>query len=138
MARAKRQLGLPVVAVLPQAYNPRQFSFADVLVLDAGPGEFLGWIKGAEYILTSSFHGTCFSIVYRKNFTSIPGSDTGTRQHSLLRCLGLESRLATGAPTLVGGGGPGDPVDYADVEVRLVREAGRSRDYLRRALPLAV
>lgn len=35
---------------------------------DAGPQEFLGLIKNANYILTDSFHCTAFSIIFKKKF----------------------------------------------------------------------
>ena len=40
----------------------------DYVVKYAGPREFLGYIKNAKIIVTDSFHGTVFSIIFRKNF----------------------------------------------------------------------
>lgn len=131
---AKARLGVPIVAVLPPTHAPWRFSFADRLVLDAGPAEFLAWVKGAAYVCTSSFHGTCFSIIYRKHFLSIPGEATGTRQLSLLRCLGLTSRLVGRNAPNAASEPPVDPVDYSTVENLLAREVERSLAYLRRAL----
>lgn len=36
--------------------------------IPCGPFEFLNWVDQAEYIITDTFHGTLFSIIYRKNF----------------------------------------------------------------------
>lgn len=33
-----------------------------------GPDEWVGEFKNAEYVVTNSFHGTAFSIIYRKTF----------------------------------------------------------------------
>ena len=33
-----------------------------------GPGEFLSLVKNASIVFTNSFHGTCFSMIYRKPF----------------------------------------------------------------------
>lgn len=41
------------------------------------PDEFLSIIENAEYILTNSFHGTVFSILYNKKFLSMLHSETG-------------------------------------------------------------
>ncbi len=38
--------------------------------LKTRPEEFLFWICNAEIVLTDSFHGTCFSIIFRKKFYS--------------------------------------------------------------------
>ncbi|WP_289765578.1 polysaccharide pyruvyl transferase family protein [Bacteroides acidifaciens] len=55
------------------------------------------WIKGfmdADYIVTDSFHGTVFSIIFNKPFLAIANKERGvTRFSSLLKILGLEDRL---------------------------------------------
>ena len=59
------------------------------------PGEFLSYIKHADLVLTDSFHGTCFSIIYNKDFIDILPGVTGTRITSILKLFGLENRLVT-------------------------------------------
>ncbi len=34
----------------------------------ASPEEFVGWFAGAEYVLTNSFHGTAFSVIFHRRF----------------------------------------------------------------------
>lgn len=38
------------------------------MIFDAGPREFLTYIRDAEMIFTNSFHGTVFSILFQKSF----------------------------------------------------------------------
>lgn len=56
-----------------------------------------GWIRGfmdAEFVVTDSFHGTVFSILFNKPFISIANESRGiTRFKSLLRLYQLEERL---------------------------------------------
>ena len=59
----------------------------------ADAGEFIGLIEGASYVITNSFHGTVFSILYEKPFVSMLHSDTGSRTVDLLTSLGLESHI---------------------------------------------
>ena len=49
-----------------------------------GPKEFLSLINNAEYVITDSFHGTAFSIIFEKNFTVIPYEKTSSRMINLL------------------------------------------------------
>lgn len=62
-----KKLGLRVIhffADYPDRIFPKDskcFAFSD-------PREFLGYVKNAACIFTNSFHGTCFSIIYRKPF----------------------------------------------------------------------
>lgn len=55
------------------------------------------WLRGfmdAEYIVTDSFHGTVFSILFNKPFIVIANKERGmARFSSLLRMFGLENRL---------------------------------------------
>ena len=37
-------------------------------ILNASPYNFISWFKEAEYVLTDTFHGTAFSIIYGKKF----------------------------------------------------------------------
>lgn len=56
-----------------------------------------GWLAGfrdAQFVVTDSFHGTVFSIIFNKPFVAILNSERGaSRFISLLSILGLENRL---------------------------------------------
>lgn len=56
-------------------------------------GEFIGLIESASYVITNSFHGTVFSIIYGRPFMSMLHSDTGSRTVDLLNALNLQSHL---------------------------------------------
>ncbi|WP_156305377.1 polysaccharide pyruvyl transferase family protein [Sphingobacterium endophyticum] len=56
--------------------------------------EWLYHFKNSEFVITDSFHGTVFSIIYNKQFISIANKNRGvSRFASLLKQLGLEDRL---------------------------------------------
>lgn len=58
------------------------------------PAEFLGWIKNAQCVVTTSFHGTAFSILFNRPFFCIKlDDDNDTRSLSLLKSLKLEDRF---------------------------------------------
>ncbi|MFT4253908.1 MAG: polysaccharide pyruvyl transferase family protein, partial [Caulobacter sp.] len=98
-----------------------------------------GWIRSfraADFVVTDSFHGMVFAIVFGKPFIVVPNDGRGLdRFVSLLGLLGLTHRLA----------GPQDdgetlkaiinaPVDYSAVNARLAELREASKDYLRAAL----
>jgi len=60
-----------------------------------GPIEFVSLIKHAKYVVTNSFHGTVFSLLYEKEFFAIPPQKTGARIISLLEKLKLRKRIVT-------------------------------------------
>ncbi len=57
------------------------------------------WINGfnnADFVVTDSFHGTVFAIIYNKQFVTIGNKRRGmARFESLLKMFGLEDRLAS-------------------------------------------
>ncbi len=61
-----------------------------------GPTEFLWYIKNAEIIVTNSFHGTIFSIQYKKPFYTYVVKHMGARVVDLLKTLELEERIISG------------------------------------------
>lgn len=55
--------------------------------------EFLSLMVNASCIVTDSFHGTCFSINFGKQFIEIlPNNATDTRNQSFLELIGLSDR----------------------------------------------
>lgn len=68
----------------------------DKQIYDAGPAEFVGWIKDASFVVTDSFHGTVFSLIYSKQFlTYIALEKTSSRIRSILDKVGQENRMIT-------------------------------------------
>jgi hypothetical protein len=61
------------------------------------PCDFLSLFKNAYYVFTNSYHGTIFSIIYRKHFKVIHrygnSKNINSRIISLLEVLGLSNRL---------------------------------------------
>lgn len=73
--------------------NQREFSeFKQIK--NCGVEEFISLVKNANYVLTTSFHGTVFSILYHKKF--VTEIDTwlsrNTRVENLLETLDMKSR----------------------------------------------
>lgn len=63
----------------------------------AGPEEFLGIIENAEFVLTDSFHGTCFSLIFNKPMAITKRNKektVNTRMESLLKKVGIGNREA--------------------------------------------
>ncbi|MDF2539555.1 MAG: hypothetical protein K0S76_2576 [Herbinix sp.] len=82
-------LGIPVIQRRPTP------GFVNELppFYTADTGEFLGLIESATCVITNSFHGTVFSILYEKPFVSMLHSDTGSRTVDLLNELNLQSHI---------------------------------------------
>lgn len=58
------------------------------------PEDFVCLIKNASYVVTSSFHGTAFSVIFKKVFWSFLYNDSNDNRYvSLLKTIGLEKQL---------------------------------------------
>lgn len=72
---------------------PIKFFSADLNASQSIP-EWIAIFRDAEFIITDSYHGTLFSIIFKKNFISIANANRGlSRFTSILSSLSLEDRL---------------------------------------------
>lgn len=62
-------------------------------IRSAGPLEFVELFANASFIITDSFHGTCFSLNFEKPFACISALERANRQESLLSSLQITDRL---------------------------------------------
>lgn len=96
--------------------------------------QWLRSFRDAKYVVTDSFHGTVFSIIFNKPFIAIGNKERGlARFTSLLKMFGLEDRLVTSADEVT------DelinkPIDWNAVNARVKAEQGRSFVYLKKHL----
>lgn len=97
-----------------------------------GPDEFLWYMKNASYVLTNSFHGTAFSIIYRKEFAAIPHTDTGNRVIELLQLFELNNRYADNGLAAVKIFN--NPVDYSKAEPKIAYYRNESINFLKKCL----
>ena len=90
--KISEQTGLKVLAAHPR--NQFEIGCKFKRVCDGGPAEFINYIKNAEYVLTTSFHGTVFSMIYQKPFYSFVLGNA-VRINGLLNKAELEHRIVT-------------------------------------------
>lgn len=107
-------------------------------VFDAGPLELLGLIQGASFVLTNSFHGTAFSIIFRKPFAVpidmhlSPEKAMSSRITTLLSLLKLGDRAVEAGKTRVRDSLLDIDYQYADSALKSEKE--KSTSFLARAL----
>ncbi len=95
-------------------------------VFDAGLEDFLSYIDHAEAVITNSFHGTAFSIIYEKPFLSAKVATTGSRAESLLTLLNLKSQYVENVHEDYS-----LEIDYSTVNKTLCEERKKSLEYLK-------
>ncbi|WP_108821332.1 polysaccharide pyruvyl transferase family protein [Dysgonomonas sp. Marseille-P4361] len=90
--------------------------------------QFLAYFRYAECVVTTSFHGTAFSIINRKPFYTVKmGEGIDARASDLLNSLGLSNRLIekSDRPTF-------QEVNYSEAETLLDNQQANSINFLLR------
>ena len=97
--------------------------------------EWLWFFKNAEYVVTDSFHGACFSIIFKKKFIVIRNNKRGgLRFTSLLGRFGIMERLVESEEEVVNTDKLEAPVDYGNVYEIIHKDKEESMKWLRNAL----
>ena len=94
--QVSKKYGMPVYVMDAKEWSRRALYLKGIkLAHNGGPSSYLSLVKNAEIVLTSSFHGTVFCNVFKKNFWYINIHDKDTnddRASFLLSQLGLSDR----------------------------------------------
>lgn len=93
------------------------------------PEEFLGWFDNADCVITNSFHGTAFSIIYHKKMlVDINSWTKNNRAYELMIKLGLELRTIDSQCDIE------QPIDWSRVEEKLDWLRKDAKQYLDKIL----
>lgn len=97
--------------------------------------KWLAAFRDAKYVITDSFHGTAFSIIFEKNFVSVANIRRGyDRFASLLSNLNLLNRLILESSLIVIANMFQDKIDYALVNMAKRIKVDECKAYLSSAL----
>ena len=120
LAVKKLAEGLPIVSAL----NRTEQTYAMT-----GPREFLWLIDHADIVITASFHGTVFSVIFGKRFITVKGSWFG-RLKTLLSHFDLTDRIYELDGDESNINVLGAPIDYDSVNMKLQTLREKSMKYL--------
>lgn len=92
ISSAKKHYGCGIILI---DHMFKKLDAGDRKMCNLGPKEFVWLFKHAKAVVTSSFHGTMFSIIYRKAFISVapPKNHSDSRIADTLNGMGLSNRL---------------------------------------------
>jgi len=82
--KLKRMTNLKIISVHPTLIKNR---IGDISLNNIGPREFVWLIENANYVVSNSFHGTCFSVLFGKKMIIGEHSKTNTRMENLIKNL---------------------------------------------------
>jgi hypothetical protein len=119
------------IVYLNHGYN--KYSLYPNALCDCGIEDFLKLFSKADMVVTDSFHGTVFSIIFKRKFYSIVDMKSkDRRKQDLLMRIGLEKRLLdvcdSGKELL------DDNIDYDDVGQKLGLLRKESLEFLKKEI----
>lgn len=104
-----------------------------MMVSSAGPYEFLWLFEHASFVITSSFHGTIFSLLFEKQFFSV-SSKEDDRIASLLDKVHLSDRLVSNVSEI----SDKKDINYAVVSKNVDHFRSQSFDFLKESIDNAL
>lgn len=101
-------------------------SYVDKNINNAGPLEFLCYIKNASHVISNSFHATVFSLLFNTDFFTFPlkGQNSSSRMKDLLNLVGLPNRFLENDIVEV------NTINWKDVNSIIETESISSREWL--------
>lgn len=127
----KQKKGLMHIDLQVRPFNKYD---ADVCVNNLSPENFVWLFLNADFICTSSFHGTSFSILFNKEFITIPAQDRSSRIENILDITGLTARYIRSAKDL--SEDLMEKIDYTQSNKLLNKQIKYSRDYLDQSMKI--
>lgn len=85
-----KKLGLPIIC---QCGDPDKLDNVLLCSRDDGPLEFINRIKNASFVITDSFHGMVFSVIFEKEFITLSRGNISIRMQDFLDRLQLIDRF---------------------------------------------
>ena len=102
------------------------------LIPNASLEDYLYCFKHAKYTVTDSFHGLCFSIIFRKPFYALVNRARGaSRFEDLAGIFRLNNRLIENMKEINANATRNEDIDYTFVDGVIEKEIERSREWLR-------
>lgn len=96
--------------------------------------QWISAIATAKLVITRSFHGVAFSLIYRRQFVVINDSDRSSRITDLLSQLGLYDRCFKTVEEMEFARPWEKEIDYTEVNIRLQKLKDISWNYLKRVV----
>ena len=99
-------------------------------------GEWLNLIKNAKYVITDSFHGSVFSIIYKKQFVTLTTKTRGNERLDSLMKIINNNRLIYDRNNLTEEHLFKESIDYIEVEERVLNIQHQGYEYLEKVLKI--
>ena len=123
LVELSKKTRLPVYAIKPLPSR----AYCDKALYDVGTTEFLWLIDHAEYVVTSSFHGFAFSVLFNKKVSAVVNPKARARFDQLNEILSVPLVEIEDLPDT-------DAFNYKIINQKIEEERNKGFDYLKKIL----
>ncbi|WP_426369760.1 polysaccharide pyruvyl transferase family protein [Pseudocolwellia sp. HL-MZ7] len=136
VVKLSKKLNMPVIMLDAKSWLYKGNMFKGIkLSKNGSPTEYLSLIKHSKLVITTSFHGSIFASLFKKNFWTVTYKETNLdddRVKTLLNQLGLSERFVYLEDhekyNIL------EDIDYTDFDEKLNEFKKRSLDFLNHAI----
>lgn len=115
--------------------NRKMLDMDDCIRTNLEVYDWVSLFRNASYVLTDSFHGMCFSILFGKQFLPLPNKRRGySRFNSIAHVLNLSDRLILDPQKEINEEKFMQPINYKKINNILTNEINRCRTWISTAL----
>lgn len=87
-----KKLGLKLI-LIPKMHSQYQIDKEQGTQVNVDIEDFVYLIKNAKYVITDSFHGACFSVIFRKQFAAYLNKERGNARYKIFDEMNLKNRF---------------------------------------------
>ncbi len=141
LSNIAKHLNKPIVILMlyvPNSISLGIYQSESVTLINATseeilPEDWLAYIKNSDFVITNSFHGTCFSIIFKKEFVCT-AKHTPQRFISLLEKYGILDRLLETPEQILDYMKNCKKLDYVVINQQMEVHVNRSKKWLENAI----
>ena len=119
-----KETGYEIIGLCPAGISKL---WANKKIQDADPGQFLYLIDHAEAVVSSSFHGVAFSLIFNKKLAPIINPAAPSRINTLLEALAVKRETIADIMKF-------DLTKYGEINERILNQKDRSISFLKEIL----
>lgn len=118
-----KEKGWKIVSICGLEVNAK---YADKVIKNAGPVEFLSYIRNASFVMSTSFHATSFSVIFNRPFACYYKNSNVSRMKDFLDAIGLSANLNPSVLTC--------ECNWEDVNRLINKSTSSSKEFIRTAI----
>lgn len=111
------------------------YNWADEILYDASPEDWLNLMNNAEFIYTDSYHGALFSMKFHKQFLAYYAEkNRAPRFMDLAKRYGIEKNIVNTLEEALEKKSISEKIDYKNIDILIEQHRKYSMDFLKKAL----